>query len=53
MELVIIGVIFAIIAAIMAENRNRSKIGWALGGFFFGIFAILVLAILGKNPTNK
>jgi len=49
MELIIVGIIFAIIAAIMAENRNRSKIGWALGGFFFGILAILVLAILGTN----
>ena len=52
MELILIfAVIFAIIGAIMAESRGRNKIGWALGGFLFGVFAILLIAVLGK--TNE
>jgi len=52
MELIlVVSVICAIICAVMAEPRGRNKIGWALGGFFFGIFAILLIAVLGK--TNE
>lgn len=52
MELIlVVSVICAIICAVMAEPRGRNKIGWALGGFFFGIFAILILAVVGK--TNE
>lgn len=49
--ILVIGIICAIICAVMAEPRGRNKIGWALGGFFFGILAILILAIAGK--TNE
>ena len=52
MEVVfVVSILCAIICALMAEPRGRNKIGWAIGGFFFGIFAILVLAIAGK--TNE
>ena len=52
MELmIIVSVICAIVCAVMAEPRGRSMIGWALGGFFFGILAILILAVVGK--TNE
>ncbi len=48
---ILVGIICAIICALMAEPRGRNKIGWAIGGFFFGILAILILAIAGK--TNE
>lgn len=53
MELmIIISVICAIVCAVMAEPRGRNMIGWALGGFFFGIFAILILAVVGKTSEK-
>jgi VIT1/CCC1 family predicted Fe2+/Mn2+ transporter len=48
---ILVGIICAIICALMAEPRGRNKSGWAIGGFFFGILAILILAIAGK--TNE
>lgn len=32
----------------LAGTRNRNQIGWAFGGFFFGIFAVVLLLILGE-----
>lgn len=32
----------------LAGQRNRNQVGWAFGGFFFGIFAIVLLLILGE-----
>jgi hypothetical protein len=32
----------------MAEKRNRNSTLWAVLSFFFGIFAIIVLAIMGQ-----
>lgn len=35
----------------MAESRNRSRVGWAILGALFGIFAVLALAIAGKQAV--
>ena len=32
----------------MAETRNRNTTTWAILGVLFGIFAVIVLALLGK-----
>ena len=31
----------------LAGRKNRNQVGWAFGGLFFGIFALLLLALLG------
>jgi len=31
----------------LAGRKNRNQVGWAFGGFFFGIFALVLLALLG------
>lgn len=47
--LITMSVITAVICAMMADTRNRSRGGWAVLGALFGIFAILALAIIGKR----
>ncbi len=47
--LIVIWIIFAIIGAVMAGNRNRSTLGWAVICGFTGLIGILILAIAGKN----
>jgi F0F1-type ATP synthase assembly protein I len=50
MELLIIlvvGALFGWLSAEMAKTRNRNTTIWAILGFLFGIFAVIVLALLG------
>jgi Short C-terminal domain len=59
----LVSVLFAFICASMAKSRNRSGGLWGVLGFFFGLFTVLILAILGPNgaiitnvdvaPTNR
>jgi len=49
----IIPAIFAYIVANMAEKRGRNKWTGAFCGFFFGIFAVLIYAILGDSDAKK
>lgn len=43
-----IAALFAWLCHGMAETRNRDTTIWAILGFLFGIFAVIVLALLGK-----
>jgi len=50
MELIIIlivGALFAWLCAEMAKTRNRNTTVWAILGFLFGLFAVIVLALVG------
>ncbi len=40
------GVIFGIVCLLMAQARGRSAVGWAIGGFFFGCLAFILLLVL-------
>lgn len=42
--LLIISVALAAVCAWVAEQKGRDQLGWGIAGFFFGIFALLVLA---------
>ena len=50
--LVVIAVIFAlpvffgICCGILADRKNRARWSWALGGFLFGVFALILIAAL-------
>lgn len=46
MELVLIWIVFAVICGVVAKNKGRSVGGWVVAGLFFGIFALVVLALL-------
>lgn len=51
MELIIVLLLVALFAWIgseMAKTRNRSQVTWAILSVVFGIFAIIVLALIGK-----
>lgn len=37
----------------MASKRNRNPAGWAVGGFIFGVWAIITLALLGNVEATK
>jgi len=45
-------VVCAAICAIIAGSKNRSALGWAVLGAIFGVFALLVVACLGKLPEE-
>jgi uncharacterized membrane protein YeaQ/YmgE (transglycosylase-associated protein family) len=50
--ILIVGGLLAWLCAEMAKTRNRGVALWAVLGFFFGIFAVIVLALLGTAKTN-
>lgn len=54
MELIVIliwiGTIFGCYT--IALDKNRSTIGWVLAGLFFGVFALILLAILRPLPKS-
>lgn len=37
----------------LAEQRGRNEFGWAIGGVAFGIFATILLLILGKTKEKE
>lgn len=37
------------VGAGMATKQNRSEFGWAVASFFFGIFAIFTLMMIGDK----
>lgn len=56
MELLFLWLIFAIITAVIASNKNRNVAGWFAIGLILGIFGIIIAAIirpLEPSKTNK
>ena len=51
MEIVLVWIVFAIICGVVANNKGRSVGGWVVAGLIFGIFALVVLALL--KPTRQ
>lgn len=45
--ILIVGALFAWLCAEMAKTRNRNTTVWAILGFLFGLFAVIVLALVG------
>ena len=42
---------FALICGVIADGKGRSARNWALGGFLFGIFTLIVLLCM-PNMNN-
>lgn len=37
----------------LAEQRGRNPVGWAIGGVIFGVFATILLLILGETEEHR
>jgi hypothetical protein len=37
----------------LAGQRGRNQMGWAIGGAFFGIFATILILILGMTEEKR
>lgn len=44
---------FAILSAIVASNKNRSVLGWALIGFLFTLFGFLAALVVSEVEENE
>ena len=54
MEILIVAwIAFGIAGFFMADSRGRNTTVWALMGLFFGLLAIIVLAMMGKTDEKK
>lgn len=47
------GVITAVVTGAVANYKNRSVFGWAIGGFLLSIIPLLILVFLKKQRTEK
>jgi hypothetical protein len=46
MPLLIFALLMAVVCSLVANSRGRSALGWFFIGFFFGIFALIVLFVI-------
>jgi uncharacterized membrane protein YjjB (DUF3815 family) len=56
MELIVMLAVAALLGWLnyyLAGLRGRSQMGWAIGAVFFGIFAVILLLILGKTEQKQ
>lgn len=51
--LFIFWMLFAITCSSLAERKNRNQFLWGILGFIFGIFALLVIALLPEVKNNN
>lgn len=49
LSVIIVGLLFAWACHYLAGKRNRNQVNWAIGGFLFGIFALVTLLLVGEN----
>lgn len=49
----IVGLIFAVICAVIASGKGRNVIGWFFLGFFFGIFALIAACIASDVQARE
>jgi len=48
----IMGGFFAVVCGVIADGKGRSAGSWAMGGFLFGIFALIVLLCSPKKAEK-
>ena len=51
--IIFIWILVGLWAAYIAKNRNRSQVGWAIAGMIFGLFAVLLVALLPSIENGK
>jgi hypothetical protein len=52
MEIFLIWVAFAVGCGFLAKNKGRSVVGWVVAGLFFGVFALIVLALMKPKQAG-
>lgn len=52
MEYLILWIICGIGAAMIASSKNRSAIGWLLGGFLLGPLGLLIVGFMSPNKES-
>lgn len=55
MSLIVYLVVSGLIAWLnfsLATKRNRSAVGWAIGGVVFGLLSTVLLLVLGNSVTK-
>ena len=45
----IIGAVMAVACGLIAKNKNRSVVLWAILGFLFGLIPLIIIAVLKKK----
>ncbi|PWG16250.1 hypothetical protein [Salibaculum griseiflavum] len=50
---VVYGVGFAVVTALAAQARGRNFFGWLLLGLLFGVFALLAVLVMERNPEQS
>ena len=50
--MLIVGGLMGWLCSSMADSRNRSTVGWFIGGFLFGLLAVILLACLGELKST-
>ena len=45
------GIFFAVVCFLLADKKNLDTTAWAIFGFLFGIFALIVLALSKDRPA--
>jgi hypothetical protein len=48
----LIWVAFAVGCGFLAKNKGRSVVGWVVAGLFFGVFALIVLALMKPKQAG-
>jgi len=49
----IVGVIFGVICAVVANSKGRSVVAWLLLGFLFGLFSLIILLLLSDLKKEQ
>jgi hypothetical protein len=49
----IIWIIFAVLTALIANNKKRNVAGWLVLGFLFGLISLVIVAVLPSLEEKK
>lgn len=53
MELFLVWMLLAVVAMFIAQSKGRNMGGWFVLGLIFGIFAVIVVAVMPEVKTSK
>lgn len=51
--LLLFWILFAIFTGVVANNKGRNVVGWVVLGLLFGIFALIIVAVLPKLENGQ
>lgn len=52
MEFVIVWIAFAVGCGILAKKKGRGVGGWVVAGLFFGVFALIAIAVMKPKHSG-